>query len=95
MWHLSDDGDVIDEVNRCPEQIKVDFAEMLDQLVGNPRDPRLGVLRLADLSWPGEGYTVPFGPDDIGLLFYSLTSDIPTIRLQLIVWRGAMPLLRG
>jgi len=87
MWHLSDDGDVIDEINGSDDQIKADFAAMLDRLVMNPRDPSLGVLRLVDLSWPGEGYTVPFGDNEVGLLFYSLTSDIPTIRLQAVVWR--------
>jgi hypothetical protein len=84
-------GDVIDEINRCPEQVKVDFAELLDRLVIDPRDPRIGVLRLVDLSWPGEGYTVPFGPGERALLFYSLTADIPTIRLQAIIWEGWPP----
>lgn len=86
MWHLSDDGDVIAEINRCSEQVKADFCELLDHLVRDPRDVRLGVLPLADLSWPGDGYTAAFA-DGAGLLFYSLTRDMPIIRLQAVVWR--------
>ena len=85
MWHISDDGDVIDEIDACSDQIKADFCELLDHLIMHPRDRRLGVEPHLDPEWPGEGLTAPFGLSG-AVLFYSLTTDIPTIRLQLVIW---------
>ncbi len=89
-WHVSDDGDIEDEINRCPDAIKADFLEMYDRLVMNPRDPALGVASHHDWEWPEhDSYIVPF---DDAILFYSLTADIPTIRLQAIVWLTDPPM---
>lgn len=86
MWYLSDDGDVIDEIGLCSEQVKADFCELLDHLIMNPRDIRLQVEPHMDPDWPGDGFTAPFGLAG-AKLFYSLTPDIPTIRLQLVIWK--------
>lgn len=87
-WSVSDDGGVYDEINRCPDIVRADFLEVFEQLVVDPRSTRLGVLSYEDPEWPGEGLTVPF---DDALLFYSLTPDIPTIRLQYVIWRTDRP----
>jgi hypothetical protein len=86
VWYLSDDGDVIDEIELCSEQVMADFCELLDYLIMNPRDARLRVEPHMDPHWPGEGFTAPFGLTG-AKLFYSLTPDIPTIRLQLVFWK--------
>ena len=79
-YHLSDDGSVVEELEGHPEQDRADFAELLDRLIVNPTDRRIGVLPLKD-RWAA--YTAPF---DRALLTFSLTADHPCIRLLLVVW---------
>jgi hypothetical protein len=79
-YHISDDGDVIEELARRPVQDRADFAELLDRLIVDPTDKRIGVLPLKD-RW--RAYTAPF---DQAILTFSLTADHPCIRLHLVTW---------
>jgi len=80
-YYISDDGDVLAEVHSQSAQKIADFAEMMARLVVNPRDKDLGVLALKD-ECP-QAYTVPF---DQALLTYSITTDMPCIRLMVVRW---------
>jgi hypothetical protein len=80
-YHISVDGDVLADVSQKSAEQIADFAEIMARLVVDPRDKRLGVLPLKDART--QAYTVPF---DQALLTYSITADMPCIRLMLVSW---------
>lgn len=87
LWYyLSDDGDVVAEARKAPDQVRADLAELLDRLIVNPKDGRVGVMELRGDDWPA--YTAPF---DRAILLFSLTADYPCIRLLQITWLDDPP----
>jgi hypothetical protein len=70
---------VLDEIAKAPQDVREDFARLMDRLTWNPRRAT-GVRPLR--TEPG-GFTALF---DEAILVYQVLADYPRIHLLLLVW---------